>query len=91
MMVVDDLAEIVRIIERQLWSYTYTFLVISNVSLHPTPNFILTFYHQADPLQGLVHCTQPYYNNWIIRVIQDLFFSGGTTLFAACHDNRFIR
>jgi hypothetical protein len=36
MMAVDDLAGIVRIVERQLWSYTYTFPVIFNVSLHST-------------------------------------------------------
>jgi hypothetical protein len=54
-------------------------------------NFILTLYRQGDPLQGLVQRTQPYRNNWIIRVIRDLFFSGGTTSFTARHNNRFIR
>jgi len=54
-------------------------------------NFILTLCRQADPLRGLVRRTQPYRNDWIIRAIRGLFFSGGTTSFAARHDNRFIR
>jgi len=36
-----------------------------------------------------VRRTQPYRNNRIIRVIQELFFSGGSSSFAAGHDNLF--
>ena len=32
---------------------------------------------------------QPYHNNQIIWVIQELFFSGGSSSFAARHDNLF--
>jgi Domain of unknown function (DUF6532) len=36
-------------------------------------------------------CTQPYCNDRIVAVIQDLFFSGGATLFASRFDNLFAK
>ncbi|KAN0107248.1 hypothetical protein V8E52_010357 [Russula decolorans] len=61
--------EIVKSVQKQLMNYNYTF--------PKAPN--LTFCQE----NGLVLRAQPYRNERIISVICDLYFSGGTTSFAA--------
>ena len=33
-------------------------------------------------MNGLVMCSRPYRNNWIISALQNLYFTGGTNSFA---------
>ena len=91
MLAIGEQAEVVRFVERQLWSYTYMFLLALHVSNHLILNFILTFCCQVSSALGLVRRTLPYCNDWIITAIQDLFFSSGTTSFAMCYRGCFAQ
>ena len=91
MLAIGEQAEVVRFVERQLWSYIYMFLLVLHVSNHLTVNFILTFCCQVSSALGLVRQMLPYCNNQIITAIWDLFFSGGTTSFAMCYRGHFAQ
>ena len=54
------------------------------------PKFCPTLCRQGQA-QGISRCTQPYRNDRIITVICDLFFSGGSALFATRHDTLFTQ
>jgi len=69
MLAIGEQAEVVRFVERQLWSYTYMFLLVLHVSNHLTVNFILTFCCQVSSALGLVRQMLPYCNNQIITAI----------------------
>ncbi|KAI9507281.1 hypothetical protein F5148DRAFT_1285405 [Russula earlei] len=68
-----DLASIIAIVEKQLTDYNYMFPTSKSVSL----NF------------GLIMCSRPYWNMWIINVIHNLYFARGVNLFVSKFGHRF--
>jgi len=88
MVAIGEPSEIVKVVKRQLWEFTYTCPIAPNVSIHSNPKFSLTLCCQS---QGLPRRTQPYRNDCITTVIQGLFFTGGSTAFATRFDEIFMR
>ena len=88
MAAISEPSEIVKVVKRQLWEFTYTCPIAPNVSIHSNPKFSLTLCCQS---QGLPRQTQPYRNDRITTVIRGLFFTGGSTAFATRFDEIFMR
>ncbi|KAF8257917.1 hypothetical protein EI94DRAFT_1835313 [Lactarius quietus] len=64
---IGSATEVAHVIGKQLSCYTYTFLRVP-------PNF---------GAGGLVKRSQPYRNEWIVAVIRELYFTGGSASFAS--------
>jgi hypothetical protein len=79
--------EIAWVVKKQLSGYTFTLPNIPSVSLKVILGSILTSSQNA--LAGVVKCLQPNWNEWIITVICDLYFTGYPMSFAAKYEDHF--
>jgi len=83
---IGDPDAIARLAQKLKADYNYTFPMAANVSTQFCSISWLTL-HQRDQLnvgQLLPMHSQPYRNNWIITVIQDMFFMGGKSSYIYC-------
>jgi hypothetical protein len=84
---------LVKIVEKQLSHYHYTYPTSGHVSVILFGGLWLIF-RQGNPLTALPLRTRPYRNPQIIAVIRQLYFEGGTSSFVhrfdKCVDHFFI-
>jgi Domain of unknown function (DUF6532) len=80
-------AEIASSVEQQLLDYMYIFPSVSILSLYP--DLQRAKRSTQGGLVGPVTRTHPYQNPVIIRVIHDMYFTGGPNSFAAHHNDQF--